>query len=124
MRRRLIVVLWLGVLTVAVPASAVLTGPVVVDCALFAKESITVSSTAVGLTAATYTSGGRIANCAILTVETDSLRWFADGSTATSSAHLAAVNDVIVLRHAAAVARFSAIRVTTDATVRASYGFH
>ena len=121
MRRFGLAILLVAVL--AMPASAVLTGPVVVDCDLFAKETVTVGSTATSLTRATWApSAAPAAQCAILTVEADSIRWYADGSTADSSGHLAVVNDVIVLKKTRQIANFSAIRVTGDSTVRVSYG--
>ena len=125
MRLRNLVLAAVFLATLVSPALAVLTGPVVVDCDYFTQENLTVGATAVGLTAGTYNPGGGLAaaNCAIIIVEADSVRWLTTGTTATTgNANLAVINDVIVLKNARAIARFSAIRVTTDATLKVNYG--
>ena len=76
--------------------------------------------------AATYAPGTTVtpatpATFALITVETDQIRWRADGGAATSASHLANNGDVIELQGTNAVANFRAIRVTADATIRMSY---
>lgn len=60
----------------------------------FAHETITVSTTSIGLTVATFAPGGGQlpAECAVATVETDNIRFWTDGSAPTSSAGLLLIN--------------------------------
>ncbi len=86
----------------------------------FAAEKLDVSSTAVPLTAATYTDAPDLQ--ATITVEDDSIRWWVSGDTPTASeGHLAEVGDIIYLNNRYAVVRFRAIRVTTDAVIQVTY---
>lgn len=92
----------------------------------FAFESVTVTGTAGGLTAATYAPGTTVtpaspASFALITIEADQIRWRADGGTATSASHLMQVGDTIELQGTNAVVNFSAIRVSGNATIRVSY---
>lgn len=93
----------------------------------FARESVTVSSSSIGLTAATFAPGTRAtpathAQFALMTVETDQIRWNAVPSTdADSSDHLANNGDVIELHGINCIRNFRAIRVTGDATLRVQY---
>lgn len=94
----------------------------------FAFETITVSGTAVGFTATTYhvksstNAPHKIAEFAVVSVETDSIRYRTDGSDPTGSVgHLLMAGDVLFLSSADDVRKFKAIRVTTDATLQVSY---
>lgn len=93
----------------------------------FANESVVVSSTSKALTAATYQPAATVpslgpATYALVTVEADQIRWWADGSDPTDLVgHRANVDDVIELVGAASIRNFRAIRITTDATLRCSY---
>lgn len=81
-------------------------------------EPLTISSTAVPLTAAEYLGY----NQALVTVETDAVRYRIDGTDPTATeGHLAIVGSVIVLESLDEITNFNAIRVTTDATIRVSY---
>jgi len=81
-------------------------------------ESLTVSSTAVALTEAK----AQLAQEAIVSVETDQVRYRLDGTAPTSSeGHLLEAGDYLVLRGYGQVNSFQAIRVTTDATLRVTY---
>lgn len=80
-------------------------------------ESITVSSTAIGITGALITAIK--ANRAIITVETDQVRWRIDGTDPTSSeGHLLSAGDVLTLISTHDLNAFRAIRVTGDATLK------
>lgn len=83
-------------------------------------ESVTVSTTAVTLTAATYT------NCdnALITVETDQVRFRLDGVAPTSSVgHVLDAGDTLILDSADQIVGARFIRSGgSDATLRVSYG--
>jgi hypothetical protein len=85
-------------------------------------ESVTVSNTAVGIT--TTVAEGFKPAAAVITVETASIRYCVDGTTATSSVgHRADPGDVIELTDRGEVANFSAIRKDgTDATIKVTTG--
>jgi hypothetical protein len=86
----------------------------------FAEEALTVSTTAVGFTAATY--GG--ADFAHVYVDTADIRVFFGGGTPTASAGIpASAGDEIILESKDEVSRFRAIREGgTDAVLRANFG--
>lgn len=82
------------------------------------NESLTVSTTSLPLTA----SIAEAYNYALITVETDAVRFWLDGSAPTASVgHLLNVGDSVLLEGRAEVDRFRVIRVTADATLRVSY---
>ena len=84
-----------------------------------AYESITVSSTAVILTVATY--GPR--PYAFITVEDNSIRFRLDGTAPTASeGHLANPGDIIHLRNHDQLEDFKAIRTGADAVIKCAYG--
>lgn len=94
----------------------------------FAFETLTVSNTAVGLTATTYhvksstAAPNQIAEYATITVETDSIRYRTDGTDPDgSTGHLLGPGDVLYLTSADDIRRFKAIRVTNDSTLMVSY---
>ena len=94
----------------------------------YSFEKITVSSTPIGFTAAkivrpSATAGqDRIAEFALVTVETDQIRYTTDGTTPdASTGHLLDVGDALELDNHDDIRRFKAIRVTTDATIQVSY---
>ena len=92
------------------------------------SPGLSIGATAVALTASLYAPGTTVtsatpATFALLTVETDQIRWFADGTTPTASfGHLMNVGDVIELQGTNAIVNFRAIRVTTTALLQVSYG--
>lgn len=91
----------------------------------FASESITVSSAAKTLTAATYAPGTGIpaATQAWITCADDAVRYWLDGSTPTATVgHVLAAGDGLAIQ-TAAIAGFRAIRKTTDAILSVTY-FH
>ena len=89
---------------------------------------LAVSNTAVGLASATPAMTGKTQGV-IVTVETDQVRWRADGTAPTSTeGHLMNTGDVLSFdswtsnqnwRSVLTAIRF--IRVTTDATLKISY---
>lgn len=90
---------------------------------LVRHESVSVSTSAVGLT--TITPGdGVLPNCAYITVEGAAIRFCADGTAATSSVgHAVEPNGVIVLTSRAELEQFSAIsRDGGTATLKVSQG--
>ncbi len=73
----------------------------------FAYESKTIAATAVGCTAGTYGDATR----AEMTLETAQIRYRIDGTSPTASeGHLVEVGDLIILKSAAQIANFEAIR--------------
>lgn len=90
-------------------------------------EKITVSSTAVGIAAtkvsrpSTTAGQERTAEFALITVETDSVRYRTDGTNPdATTGHLLTAGDVLQLDNFDDIRRFKAIRVTTDATIQVS----
>lgn len=78
----------------------------------FAFETVTVSTTAIGFTAATYApSVTRKASYAIISVEAQPIRYRVDGSNPTSAVgHPAVANDQLEVCGISAVTNFRAIR--------------
>lgn len=93
----------------------------------FAYEAITVSSAVKTLTEATYNPAtsnedSPRAKRALITVETDQIRYTYNGTTPTSSiGHLLSAGDVLSLNGYGNIKRFKAIRVTTDASIKVTY---
>lgn len=96
----------------------------------FNAEKITVSSTAVGFTAATIhpstptnrTVDQRYANMAYCTVATDAIRWLSTGTAPTATdGLLVASGGNFTIYGRENVDNFKMIRVTTDATVNCQY---
>lgn len=85
----------------------------------FAFEQITVSTVAVSFTAATLAEG----SYAVVSVETNPLRYRSDGGTPTAAVgHLAAAGTVLEVCGKTAVRNFKMIRQgAADATVFATY---
>lgn len=93
----------------------------------YAFETVTVSSTAIGITSTLVTKPSttegqsRTAEFALVTVETDSIRYRTDGTNPTAAVgHLLVAGDVLQLDNFDDIRRFRAIRVTTDATIQVS----
>jgi hypothetical protein len=86
-------------------------------------ESITVSSTALGFTLATaFPDGLPGADMAVVTVETDAIRHWSDGTAPTATVgHKQAADSSYVVYGQACLRQHLMIRVTNDATVRVSY---
>lgn len=87
-------------------------------------ETITVSTTSVGLTASkVYPSDGIAAKEAVVSVENASIRYRADGTDPTAAVgHPVASGQEIVLTGTANLAAFKAIRSgAADATLTVSY---
>jgi hypothetical protein len=82
-------------------------------------ESVSVTGTAGGFTAATY--AGK--NHAVITVEVAPIRYRVDGTDPTASVgHLVAVGGVIVLESGSDVSNFAAIRSTgSSATLMVTF---
>lgn len=93
--------------------------------AAYAHESITVSSTAIGFTAANLTKAltlyQRGCSDVLVTVETNPIRFTVDGTTPTSTVgHLLNAGDIYTCDGADAAA-FLAIRTGSDATIKCTY---
>lgn len=88
--------------------------------------TLTVGSTAVGLDSANpaLTAGATVIG-AIITVETDQVRWRADGTAPTSAeGHLMNVGDVLNLtdkNYSSFLTNLKFIRVTADAKLKITY---
>lgn len=95
------------------------------DLDAFAYEAITVSTTAVGFTAATFApSNAREAVAAMFTVESNPVRYRYDGTapTATEGHRAVAANDPIIIYGRQNIRNFKSIREgAADATVRVTY---
>lgn len=96
------------------------------DLDAFAYEALTISSTAVALTAATYApSGAREALVALITVEANTIRYRQDGTapTATEGHQRISGNESVVLIYGRQnIRNFRAIRQdVADATIRITY---
>jgi hypothetical protein len=103
-------------------AHAICQGPVS-ELDVIGYESITVSSTAIGFTAATFApSGGQPAIYAYATTETNSIRFRADGIAPTATeGHLVAAPGAFEVCGLRAITNLSMIRASADATVKATY---
>jgi len=90
----------------------------------FAKEELTISSTAVSLTSSVFRPAGQTpASKAFITVETAPIRYWYDGSTPTAtSGHRAEAGAVIELEPLDDIEHFKAIAETaTDALIKVTY---
>jgi hypothetical protein len=89
----------------------------------YAHETITVSSTALGFTNALYEQGSGNAASALVAVETNAIRWWADGTTTpTASVGMpAAANATLEICGFSNIKKFRMIRQTSDASVSVSY---
>lgn len=93
---------------------------------IFAFESITVSSTSIGFTAATFDPVSPLnrgpATYAFVTIEGDGISFRCDGPAAVTTNHDAATTDEIVIYGAGNIRNFRAIRTAGNATLRVSFG--
>lgn len=89
------------------------------------REAITVSSTAVGMSSATYNPAGTAAQACILTLADAQVRWSVDGVAPTSTVgHVFDVGATLTLRREADFQRFKAIRTgSTDGVLTVSCSF-
>lgn len=95
----------------------------------FARERITISSSALPLTASVYDDHSasvladrRHALAARITVYTNSIYWTEEGTTPSASAgDTGAAGDIIYLETYEAIKKFKAIRVTGDAPIEVVY---
>ena len=89
----------------------------------FAFETLTVSSTALGFTAAVaFPAGGPKAALAVVTTETDDVRYRADGLNPTAAVgHLLDAPGVVTACGENSIRTVRFIRTTTDATLSVSY---
>ena len=106
------------------PVKAVCSGQTFTP-SFFAKESLTISTTALPGTATVYNPSGAIntARYAFVTVETNPIRYWLDGSVPTAFlGHLVATNGSFEVCGINAVRNFQMIRQgAADATVMISY---
>lgn len=85
-------------------------------------EELTISNSALGFTAGTIQQAAGNAAVAVVTVETDQIRYWVDGSTPTiSSGHLAEAGTSFTVCGLNSIKNFLAIRVTLDAAIKASF---
>jgi hypothetical protein len=89
----------------------------------FDYESITVSTTAVGLTASKFNSYAAYEIKAYMTLETAQIRWRLDGTNPTSSeGHLLEVGTNLTVEGYKNLSQFKAIRTgTTDGVLKVTY---
>lgn len=87
-------------------------------------DTITVSSTAIGISTADISTTGRSASVAVGYVAGDAIRYWDNGETPTASVGMyVGVNTGFVICGVKAIRDFRMIRITTDATVTVSlYG--
>lgn len=84
------------------------------------QAALTVSNVAVGLTVPAVTPKP---TWAFVTVESNSIRFWVDGSTPTTTeGHLAEAGDTIRLEGVDEIRKFLAIRVSADAVIQATFG--
>lgn len=90
---------------------------------VFAFETITVSSASIGFTSATYAPTGQTpAFAALVTIETNSVRFRSDGTAPTASVgHIVTANQTIEVCGTDNVKNFRMIRVGSDASATVSY---
>ncbi len=85
-------------------------------------EELTISTAALGFTDATIKQAAGNAAIAVVTVETDAIRYWVDGTTPTSSSgHLAPADTAFTICGLNSIDNFLAIRVTLDAAIKASF---
>lgn len=94
----------------------------------YTSEKISVAGTAVGFTStkivrpSTTNGQSRVAEFALVTVETDQIRYQTDGTDPdATTGHLLDPGDVLELDNYDDIRRFKAIRVTATATIQVSY---
>lgn len=86
------------------------------------KEEVTVGNVAVGFNTAIVQQSAGNAAVVVVTVEDDEIRYWVDGSTpTTSSGHLAPAATAFTICGLNSIKNFLAIRVTTDAEIKASF---
>lgn len=89
-----------------------------------AFESITVSSAAIGFTAATYgnPTTGAAGTSALVTIESNPVRWRADGTDPTASVgHLLGAGESLEVEGSLDLASIRFIATGSDATARVTY---
>jgi len=85
-------------------------------------DELTIGAVASGFTAGTIQQAAGNAHIAVVTIETDEIRYWTDGTTPTgSSGHLAAAGSSFLVCGLNSLKNFLAIRVTTDADMKVSY---
>lgn len=87
-------------------------------------EQLTVSSTSKALTATVYDvlDGDGVADLAVISVETDAIRYRCDGVAPTASVGMPqAANSTFTVYGVLSVRKLRMIRVTTDATIEVHY---
>lgn len=90
---------------------------------VFAFETITVSSVSIGFTAATYApTGEQQAFAALVSLETNAIRFRSDGTAPTAAVgHAVSAGSNIEVCGTANVRNFRMIRQSADATATVSY---
>lgn len=89
----------------------------------YAFESVTVSTTSIGLTAGNFDNNTESVKRIIITIESAQIRWRYDGGAPTASVgHLNNPFDTIILVGRTNISNFRAIRAgSTDATIRVTF---
>jgi len=88
----------------------------------FAFETVVVTNASKALTAATYAYTGKKDTKALISVETDQVRYRLDGGDPTVAiGHILNPMDTLVLENSDQLKNFRAIRVTTDSTLQVTY---
>ena len=94
----------------------------ITDYAPYAYESLTISSTAVGLTASVYGEDVRVMQ-AFITLESAQIRFRIDGNNPTTTeGHLLEAGQNLTLENYNAIKNFRAIRTgSSDGNIRVTY---
>lgn len=89
----------------------------------YAHETITVSTTALGFNSVLYEQASGNASSALVAVETNAIRWFADGTIAptTTVGFPAAAGSNIEICGFSNIKNFRMIRQSADATITVQY---
>jgi len=121
MRKRLVLLaLLLGVAVWQGPVGHASCVSYLVDA--YAHETLTVSSTALPFTATVYDSGSGRPQSALVTIATDNIRFWSDGTAPTATiGHLGTAGTPIEVCGFSNLKNWRMIRQTTDATVSVSY---
>lgn len=91
----------------------------IAEVEFFDRETLAVDSTTVTSRLANRQND---ADYALITIETDQIRWNPLGLNASATDHLASVADIIELEGPANIRNFRAVMVTGTANLRVSYG--
>ena len=87
----------------------------------YAHETLTVSNTAITLTASVYNAGGVSPGMAVVVLTGDNIRVWSDGTAPTAAVGQLINANAFFLCGYESIAQFKAIRQTTDASMSVQY---